>query len=172
MGYHVVITGPMGSGKTAVGTRLAQARGMRFCDSDDALLAATGRNAREIAAVDGVLHLHQLEHRFIVGSIGAGDARVIAAAASIADDPSLLRGIVADGHTLIMLDVAVPEQGLRLPADHRRPVSDEEARRLHRARLRNAEEAGASIVYAGDGIEDALSAILAQLDGSTPRSSN
>ncbi|MDJ0665102.1 MAG: shikimate kinase [Acidimicrobiia bacterium] len=169
MAQHIVITGPMGAGKTAVGRALAGARRMPFSDSDESLLAITGSNAREIAAADGVPHLHELERRFVLDSIAASSPQVIAAAASIADDMPLLKRIVAEGHTLVMLDLAVPERGLQHPADHRRPVGDAEARRLHADRMRAAAEAGATVVSADHGLEQVLATLTGLPDPATPR---
>ena len=169
MAQHVVITGPMGAGKTAVGRALAEVRKMPFRDSDETLVAATGSNAREIAAAEGVAHLHELERRFVVESLVASKPQVIAAAASIADDTSLLRRIVADGHTLVMLDVAVPERGLQHPTDHRRPVGEAEARRLHEDRLRAATEVGAAVINADLGLERVLTELTGLSDPATPR---
>ena len=172
MAHHIVITGPMGCGKTAAGKALARARQIRFRDSDDVLLAGTGRNAREIAAADGVPDLHDLERQFVVDSIAAAGATVIAAAASIADDPRLLNRIVADGHTLVMLDVAAPERGLQYPSEHRRPVGEQEARQLHVTRLRAAVRAGAVIIDADRDTDEIVASVVELLDGATPQSSS
>ena len=142
---------------------------MLFRDSDESLLTATGSNAREIADVEGVPHLHELERRFVADSITASSPRVIAAAASIADDVSLLKKIVAEGHSLVMLNVAMPERGLQHPADHRRPVGEAEARSLHADRMSAATEAGATIVNADLGLQQVLAILIGLPDRPTPR---
>ena len=58
---RIVLVGMMGSGKTTVGRGLADRLGWAFWDNDATLLAATGRDARTLAATLGEDELHALE---------------------------------------------------------------------------------------------------------------
>jgi shikimate kinase len=92
---HVVLVGLMGAGKTTVGRRVAVALGWPFVDGDEELGVADGRDAARIALDDGVAALHAREARILLDALRGADPSVIAAAASVVDDPgcrSALRG--------------------------------------------------------------------------------
>ena len=77
----------MGSGKTSLGQRLAAHLDRQFFDSDVSIERATGRSGREIAETDGVPALHDLERETLLDSLAGHEPAVIAAAASVVDDP-------------------------------------------------------------------------------------
>lgn len=86
---HIVIIGPMGSGKTTIG-RLAAARlERRFADNDTMLGQATGHTAAEIAGTDGIDALHAHEAKVLHDALDTIPPAVIAAAASTVLDPEL-----------------------------------------------------------------------------------
>ena len=61
----VVLVGLMGAGKTSVGTRLADALGVPFHDSDDAVETAAGMTVAEIFERFGETHFRDGERRVI-----------------------------------------------------------------------------------------------------------
>lgn len=132
---HVVLTGPMGVGKTTVGEMVADRLGFSFLDSDEILATKHGADAGQIAAAHGVAYLHRVEADVVATAIERDAPAVIAAAASIGDRPDLLGKIIAAGHLLILLtgdpaDHATPPEG----ESHRRPIPAGEAARLGTAR--------------------------------------
>jgi shikimate kinase len=84
---HLVLVGPMGSGKSTVGKVVADRLGRRFVDSDDEIERRTGRTAREIAAADGLPVLHRLELDVLRDALAADEPSVIGSAASVVDEP-------------------------------------------------------------------------------------
>jgi shikimate kinase len=78
----------MGSGKTNLGRRLAAALGRDFFDSDHTIESRTGRKGREIAESDGVAALHRMEREALQQALAGPEPAVIAAAASVVDDPA------------------------------------------------------------------------------------
>ena len=86
---HIVIVGPMGSGKTTLGRALASALDREFCDSDRSILERSGRSGREIAGTDGVDALHILEKAVLLEALASPTPAVIAAAASVIEDPAV-----------------------------------------------------------------------------------
>ena len=62
---NVVLIGFMGTGKTAVGERVAALLGMPFLDTDAALEAAAGRPIARIFAEDGETAFRSLESRIV-----------------------------------------------------------------------------------------------------------
>ncbi len=54
----VVLVGPMGAGKTTVGALLAQRLGVGLRDSDEDIVASTGREIGEIFVDDGDIELN------------------------------------------------------------------------------------------------------------------
>jgi shikimate kinase len=82
-----VIIGAMGSGKTNLGRRVAAGLRREFFDSDVTIEANTGRSGREIAESDGVPALHRMEREALREALSGPEPAVIAAAASVVDDP-------------------------------------------------------------------------------------
>jgi shikimate kinase len=126
---HIVLVGAMATGKTTVGKRIAERLGLGYVDSDDQILALTGRDGARIAEDDGVEVLHQLELQVFWDAIKSADRLVIAAAASVIEDEAA-RNEIRQGRCIW---VDAPEDTLRLrrsSSSHRREVSDEEVLRL------------------------------------------
>jgi shikimate kinase len=82
---HVILIGPMGVGKTTVGEHLADRLGRPFLDSDEVMEDRLGEWSSEIAAREGVEHLHALELEVFLAMISSPEPSVIASAASVVD---------------------------------------------------------------------------------------
>ncbi len=122
---HIVVIGAMGSGKTTVGERLAGALGRRFHDSDRSIESRTGRSGREIAATDGVDALHRLEKEVLLDSLSGEQPAVIAAAASVIEDPDVRDDLAVGFCVWVTADPRIlAERSAR--GSHRRPVQQSE----------------------------------------------
>jgi shikimate kinase len=97
MAGHIVILGPMGSGKTTLARGLAGSLGRQVFDSDKSIEERTGRIGREIAENDGVDLLHRLEADVLLDVLANPDPAVVAAAASVIEDP-VVREALADAY--------------------------------------------------------------------------
>lgn len=126
---HVVIVGPMGSGKTTLGRLLAAGLNRPFLDSDDQIIDRTGRTGREIAEADGVDALHRLEREVFFEAISGSKPSVVAAAASVIDDEGAREAM---GSTFCVSLAATPAiLAIRASAGaHRRLIGDTEADHL------------------------------------------
>jgi shikimate kinase len=119
---HVVLVGPMGVGKTTVGAGLAARLGRRLRDSDADLQASRHIRGRELAARDGVDALHRWEARHLLDALAAPEPAVIAAAASVVDDPHCRRALAAP--FVVWLRAPARALAARMsPSDHRRPLA-------------------------------------------------
>ena len=65
----IVLVGLMGSGKTALGKRLAVALGLPFVDSDAILEEKSGLLIRNIFEFSGEAKFREMEHKTIVGQL-------------------------------------------------------------------------------------------------------
>jgi shikimate kinase len=86
---HVVIIGPMGSGKTTIGRLIADRLERPFVDNDGVLEATTGKTASEIEHDEGIHGLHAREADVLRHALEAEPPAVITAAASTVLDPEL-----------------------------------------------------------------------------------
>lgn len=62
---NLILTGFMGTGKSALGRLLAQSWGFRFCDTDKIIQKKTGRTIPEIFASDGEAAFRALEQQCV-----------------------------------------------------------------------------------------------------------
>lgn len=136
-GRHLVLTGPMGAGKTTVGRELASRLGRPFFDSDIQIQRQYGVSARMLAQEKGVGWLHDIEAAVLVAALESDTPAVIAAAASVAEHP-LLPELVPEDKAVMVLLIGEPvvlaaraESGF-----HRRSVSTEEYRQISQRRAR------------------------------------
>jgi shikimate kinase len=127
---HVVLIGPMGSGKTTVGRAVAEVLGRPLVDSDEQLEATTGLTARQIADTHGLTTLHALELDALRAALTDGTPSVIAAAASTADEPAG-RLALRSARDVVLLQVDPHVAASRRSADGHRPLvaPDEASRR-------------------------------------------
>lgn len=94
--HHIVLVGLMGSGKSTVGRLVADALGRPLHDSDAALARDQHRTAAQIQSDGGTRALHALEVGNLLGALRSATPSVIAAAASVIDDPACRRALRAD----------------------------------------------------------------------------
>jgi len=128
---HIVIVGAMGAGKTTVGRAIATRLGLGFVDSDDQIRALTGRDGARIAEIEGVAALHELELRVFWDALDSPAPTVIAAAASVIDDPAVRAAL--DGVRCVWVDAEDEMlQSRRGTGKHRRRITEGEAMRLAR----------------------------------------
>jgi shikimate kinase len=105
----------MASGKSHVGSEVAQRLGRDFVDNDGMLEAREGRSAREIEAADGQDALHKCEAECLVEALARPGPAVIAAAAG-----AVLVSGVADAlaaHDVVYLRVPPEVLASRVPRD-------------------------------------------------------
>ena len=74
---NVVLIGFMGTGKTAVGKRVASRLGRRFVDTDVLIEERAGRSIPRIFAEGGEPAFRRLEAE-VIAQVAAGDGRVVA----------------------------------------------------------------------------------------------
>lgn len=125
MAGHIVIVGPMGSGKTTLARALAESLGREVFDSDISIEQRTGRIGREIARIDGVEALHRLETDVLFEALASPTPAVVAAAASVIEDPQVR--VSLDGTYCVWVNAhpdILAERSTR--GHHRRPVADTE----------------------------------------------
>ena len=122
----IVLIGPPGAGKSAVGERVAAALGHRFIDVDESIATVTGRTPAEILAADGESRFRALEHSALLEALEVADAVIALGAGGTSH-----RGC-ADALTdalVLLLDVSPEVATARLgeAGVERRPLLDEHA---------------------------------------------
>lgn len=132
---HVVLIGMMGVGKTTVGRLLAERLGREFWDNDEGLTQATGLTAAGVEKERGERGLHELENRLLREALQTPEPMVLAAAASVVLDPSVLAGAVT---VWLRLSVRVEEQQIAASGQHHRPLPADARATLERLAAKRA----------------------------------
>jgi shikimate kinase len=111
----------MGVGKTTVGRRLAAQLRRPVLDSDEHVLATEGETGRELAARRGVAELHRIEAQQLLDALADPQPAVLAAAASVVDEPRCLDALRSADVVWLRADseVAVQRMG---QGGHRRDL--------------------------------------------------
>lgn len=119
----IVLVGLMGSGKTTVGRALAEQLGYRFLDNDAGIETEYDATSAELADRLGVEELHGIEVAQLAAALDSfgSEAAVIAAAASVVDDPGGRARLA--GPTVVWLDADPAYLAGRLDREgHRRSL--------------------------------------------------
>jgi shikimate kinase/catechol 2,3-dioxygenase-like lactoylglutathione lyase family enzyme len=159
---HLVVMGPMAVGKSTVGEALAGRTGRPLRDSDRDLAEAEGLTGRQLARAKGVEALHRWEAEHLQRSLRATMPSVIAAAASVVDDPACRDDLRGDGAFVLSLTAPPEVLAARLAADdsgERRVIAGEAPDRSARFR----EVADVEIDASDDDTSIRIAAALAAL---------
>lgn len=123
---HLLLVGPMGAGKTAIGRRLADRLGLPFTDMDAQIEARTGATVSALFETEGEAAFRVRENAMLAELL-AGPSGVISSGggAVLAQDN---RRAMREGAFVVWLDIGVEAQLLRLARDRTRPLLQREDR--------------------------------------------
>ncbi|MDT8449665.1 MAG: shikimate kinase [Wenzhouxiangellaceae bacterium] len=117
---NVFLIGPMGSGKTSLGRRVAPKLGLEFIDLDEELERRCGVEVAVIFDIEGESGFRQRESALLT-EIAAGRGQLIATGGgSVLDDEN--RRVIRASGGVVWLKTSVSQQIRRLERDKRRPL--------------------------------------------------
>nr|WP_269326652.1 shikimate kinase [Kineosporia mesophila] len=111
--------GPPGAGKTTVAHALAERLGLSVRDTDEDIVASTGRTIADIFVDDGEAHFRELEHAAVAQAL-AEHVGVLALGGGAVLDPRTQEALT--GHTVIFLDVRITDAARRVGFNRDRPL--------------------------------------------------
>jgi shikimate kinase len=117
---NVYLIGPMGSGKTAVGRRLAMLLGLEFIDSDAEIEKRTGVDIRYIFEKEGEARFRQRE-REVIAELTALSGVVVATGGGVILDPANRERLAKTG-TVVYLETTIDTLVRRTKAAKTRPL--------------------------------------------------
>jgi shikimate kinase len=117
---NVYLIGPMGSGKTAVGRRLAAMLGKEFIDSDAEIERRTGVDIRFIFEKEGEARFRARE-RDVIADLTTLEGVVVATGGGAVLDASNRARLSSTG-TVVYLEASVDTQLQRTGASRNRPL--------------------------------------------------
>ena len=117
---NVIMVGFMGSGKTAVGRRLAQRLGYVFLDTDHFIETQLGKSINEVFAQEGEAYFRRLESA-LAGRLSALNNYVVSTGGGMVATPGNMELLRAAG-TVVFLDADQEEIIRRLERDTKRPM--------------------------------------------------
>ena len=166
---RVYLVGFMGSGKSTVGSRVAQRLGLPFVDLDDLIEKQDGRKIQDIFRESGEIRFREIESE-ILGRVSRTSPRVVALGGGTYADPAN-RAIVDGTGVAVYLETTFETILERVPSDDMRPLfsSRERIRELYDERLASYRMAPVRVTTDGfEPNEIAGRVVLALQAGSTP----
>lgn len=123
-GPLLVLVGPPASGKTTVGTAVADALGVGFRDTDRDVEAETGVSIADLFVEHGEPHFRAIERAAVARAVSEHDG-VLALGGGAVMDPETRALLVAHGHArgvVVWLDVDLGSAAKRVGLSRDRPL--------------------------------------------------
>jgi len=165
---RVILTGFMGTGKTAVGRRLAQRLGRELVDTDALIERAAGRTIRDIFAQDGEARFRELERAAVAEACAADDVVISTGGGTLVDDRNF--AALADAGMLVCLTATPRAIARRVratvadrPLLHGHPSLTGRIRELLEARAAVYDRVPVQIDTSGLDVDQVVDAIVARL---------
>lgn len=117
---NLVLVGPMGAGKSTIGSRLAQRLALSFVDTDQRLEDITGVPVAQIFECEGEAGFRAREAQ-LLGELMQGHSQLIATGGGAVLANGNRRTLMAHGF-VVYLKISVDQQLARLARDRSRPL--------------------------------------------------
>jgi shikimate kinase/3-dehydroquinate synthase len=168
---NIVLFGPPGVGKTAVGRRLAEVLDRPFIDTDAQIEGMVGKTIESIFDQDGEAAFRALERRLAM-SLAAGAGSVIAAGGGTLLDPDVKRAVDA-GSSVVFLDCDIDELLARMDGQEHRPLLAVEKKDALRSLMARRAAAYADfpvrVDTTGRGLDEVVMLVNKVVDSPPPR---
>lgn len=130
---NLILVGPMGSGKSSIGRRLAERLGLPFTDADREIEVATGATIPLIFELEGEAGFRERERETLMRLCQGGPQVIATGGGAVlrADN----RALLAQAGFVLFLDVDLDSQLRRLANDRSRPLLQRPDRREVLARM-------------------------------------
>jgi shikimate kinase len=115
----VILIGPPGAGKTAVGTELAARLGVSFLDTDSSIETVAGKPVGDIFIEDGEPAFRELERAAVAAAIAGQDGVIGLGGGAVLDRGTQAR---LAGQPVVYLSASFPELARRVGMDRPRPL--------------------------------------------------
>ena len=171
-GPLLVLVGPPASGKTTVGTAVAELLGVGFRDTDTDVEDLAGTTVADLFVQHGEPHFRALEEQAVTralaeheGVLALGGGAVTSAATR-----ELLVALARSGGTIVWLDIDLPSAAKRVGLSRDRPILGVNPRAMLRHMLETRAplygEVATMTVHTGDRAPaDVVAEVLAALPG-------
>lgn len=121
---RVVLIGPPGSGKTTVGTILAQRLAVAFRDTDADVEQVAGKSVADIFVDDGEPRFRDLEREAVTTALATHPGVLALGGGAVMDAHTqrALAGYAAGGGAVVFLDVSLAQAAPRVGFNQARPL--------------------------------------------------
>jgi shikimate kinase len=164
----LVLVGPPASGKTTVGTAVAELLGLPFRDTDRDIEAQTGSSVADIFVTDGEDHFRALEVSAVARAMAEHEGVLALGGGAVTREGTreLLVGYGRGGGTVVWLDVDLPSAAKRVGLSRDRPLLAVNPRAMLRTMLEQraplyGEVATATVATAGREPADVIAEVAA-----------
>jgi len=130
---NVYLIGPMGSGKTSIGQRLAKKLKLEFLDCDHELEAQTGASVNLIFDVEGEQGFRERETSMLKNLVCRQGVLVATGGGAVLREEN--RSLMSESGLVVYLQTSVSQQLRRLRRDKSRPLLQTEDRKEKLIRL-------------------------------------
>lgn len=117
---HLVLIGPMGAGKSSLGRRLAELRGLPFVDLDHEIEIRAGTGIPTIFACEGEAGFRRRERDALAEALARASSVIATGGGAVLDPDN--RALMRLHGFVVHLDIDIEEQLQRLARDRSRPL--------------------------------------------------